>query len=171
MAGGEIIHQTVFDGDEIAAYCPVIRSEPDTHCHGFERRSAGVNDERIVTKKAQGGDVAGRSQGFGHIVGSTNNSHLCDAIDIRQRRGLKRRSAPQLIERLIRATIGDDNDIFHEAIVGENSRGGNVGGGSLLDAFAVQSCRQSLRMCDSELMYQFCILPSGVRSFKLASKS
>ena len=58
LSCGEAGHRVVEDGDEVAADGPVVRSEFDALCSGFEGGAAGVELEGAVAEEAHGADVA-----------------------------------------------------------------------------------------------------------------
>jgi hypothetical protein len=58
LAGGETFHHAVLNRDKVAANRPVVGAQLNSLGGGFERRAAGVEFERVVSKQAHRRHVA-----------------------------------------------------------------------------------------------------------------
>ena len=114
MAGREVAHGIVVNRHKIAADSPVIRAKRDSHGSRFEGRPAGIDDQRVIAKKAQGGHIAGGGQRGRHIVRTADDPHARQAVHVRFTCSLQGSLAAKRFLRFIGAAIRDNDRVFHE---------------------------------------------------------
>ena len=63
--------------------------------------------------------------GMRHVVGAADDAGLGDAVHVRLVGGLQRRLAAEGILRFVGAAVGDDDDVFHTASLGDLAGAGH----------------------------------------------
>ena len=107
------LHHLVFDGDQIAADGPIVRSQFDSLGGGLQRRPAGEMFQRVVAQQAQVGRVGARRQRFGRIVGRPDHAGGRHGVHRRNVGRLERRLAAERLLRLVGTAVGNDDGVFH----------------------------------------------------------
>ncbi len=108
-----ILHDPVYDRDEIAAEDPVGWREGDLLCRRLQRRAARVVNSRIVTQQTHRCDIAAAFEAIGHRARRSLAAFQSDAIHVGRVRGLDRRLAAQFLKRFVGGAVGNDDRIFH----------------------------------------------------------
>ncbi len=115
VAGGEVHHDVVLDGDEVATKRDFVGAERHTHRRGFDRCPAGVELRGVVPQDGHVADIAAGGQPVRDHGGASHLGPAGETGEVGHRRGLQRRATAQLRERLVGAAVGDERDAFHGA--------------------------------------------------------
>ncbi len=113
---GEVDHHRRFvvgERDEVAAVGNLVGTELDPHGRGLDRRAARVVPRRVEAQDRHVADIATRRQPRRNDRRAPDLGTQRERGQARHARRLERGSAPELGERDIGATIGNEDDVFH----------------------------------------------------------
>ena len=106
VSGGEVRHEPVNDGDQVASEDDLVRRTRDPLRRRFQRRPSCVVRSRVVTEQRKGGHVASRRKPVGHGHDPPLSTVHRDPVNVRFPRRLKRRLLGEFRHRLVRRAVG-----------------------------------------------------------------
>ena len=124
VTGGEVDHRRrcgVVQRDQVATERDVVGAELDAHRRRLDGRAPGVEARRVVPEDRHVADVAAGRKALGDHRRPADFGASGKARQGGHRGRLEGRPVAELGERLVRASVGHEDDVLHGEMLGEVS--------------------------------------------------
>ena len=124
VAGGEVLHDALVDGNEVAPKGDLAVLQLDPHGRRLDRGSAAPVLGRVEAEGRHAADVGSGVHAVGNGAGATHLAGECHGPQVHEVGGGQRRAAVEIGVGMVGGAVGDYQQVLHgPRILGDAARG------------------------------------------------